>query len=376
MKDNRNDRTIERNYTQKWRFLIAEYQLVKAKKHPQFRFVQDFYAFHGVSRQTFAKYYNRHRESGDANALLPAKRGPRWKSRRTPSFIEQLVLEQRRKGVNRYETYAILLPKLGDHTPKPSTIYAICERHGLNRLTPPMQQSKRKIIKTRAGELGHLDCHYLGKDQIVGSKSRRYLVSVVDACTRLAWAEVADDLKSLSVMFAALKSLNLLNAEYGIRFEAVLTDNGAEVASRGNLAGHPVERLLGELGIKHRYTRPYRPQTNGKVERFWRTLNEELLEGTTFETEEELREELGLYLLYYNTARPHQGLGGKTPLQALQDLSTNYLTSTRTTTDSPGSSLNLNCKSKSATHRSMNGRCAGLDKVRGRIRPPSASTPK
>ena len=51
------------------------------------------------------------------------------------------------------------------------------------------------------------------------------------------------------------------------------------------------------------------------MERFWRTLNEELLEGTTFETAEELREELALYLLYYNTARPHQGLGGKTPLQ-------------------------------------------------------------
>ena len=119
MKDNRNDRTIERNYTQKWRFLIAEYELVKAKKHPKFRFVQDFYAFHGVSRQTFAKYYNRHRESGDANALLPAKRGPRWKSRRTPPFIMRLVLEQRRKGVNRYETYAILLHKLGDLAPKP-----------------------------------------------------------------------------------------------------------------------------------------------------------------------------------------------------------------------------------------------------------------
>ena len=119
MKDNRNDRTIERNYTQKWRFLIAEYELVKAKKHPKFRFVQDFYAFHGVSRQTFAKCYNRHRESGDANALLPAKRGPRWKSRRTPPFIMRLVLEQRRKGVNRYETYAILLPKLGHRAPKP-----------------------------------------------------------------------------------------------------------------------------------------------------------------------------------------------------------------------------------------------------------------
>ena len=127
-----------------------------------------------------------------------------------------------------------------------------------------------------------------------------------------------DDLKSLIVMFAALKSLNLLNAEYGIRFEAMLTDNGAEGASRGNLAGHLVERLLGELGIKHRCRGPYRPRTNGKAERFWRTLNEELLEGTTFETAEELREELGLYLLYSDTARPHQGLGGKTPLQALQ----------------------------------------------------------
>jgi len=119
MKDNRNDGAIERNYTQKRRFLIAERQLVKAKKHPQFRFVQDFHPFHGVSRQTFAKRCNRRRESGDADALLPAKRGPRWKSRRTPPFIMRLVLDQRRKGVNRYETYAILLPKLGDRAPKP-----------------------------------------------------------------------------------------------------------------------------------------------------------------------------------------------------------------------------------------------------------------
>ena len=124
-------------------------------------------------------------------------------------------------------------------------------------------------------------------------------------------------------MFAALKSINLLSAEYGVRFEAVLTDNGAEVASPRNKAGHPMERMLLELGITHRYTRPYRPQTNGKVERFWRTLNEDLLEGTTFESVEELKEELMEYLLYYNTERPHQGLGGKTPLQIMQNLSTN-----------------------------------------------------
>ena len=184
-------------HAQKRRFLISEYELVKANKHPKFRFAQDFYAFHGVNRQTFAKYYNRHiRSGGDPAALLPAKRGPRWRTRRTLPFIEQIVLAHRSKGNNRYDIFAILKPTLGDHTPKPSTIYAILERHGVNRLTPPMQQSKRRIIKTRAGELGHLDCHYLGKDQIVGSKRRSYLVCVVDAARRLAWAEVVDDLKA------------------------------------------------------------------------------------------------------------------------------------------------------------------------------------
>ena len=285
--------------------------------------MQDFYRFHGTSRQTFAKYYNRYRHARADDALLPDKRGPRWKSRRTIPFIEAKVLELRRKGLNRYEIYAMLKPVLKSHTPAPSTIYAISRRHGLKRLSKPMQQSKRKIIKTRAGELGHLDSHYLSKDIIVGARRRYYLVSVLDACTRLAWAELVEDLKSLSVMFAALKSINLLNAEYGVRFEAILTDNGPEMATPTNKAHHPTERMFQELGIKHRYTRPYRPQTNGKIERFWRTLNEDLLEGTTFESPEELKDELLEYLLYYNTARPHQALGGKTPLQTLELLSTN-----------------------------------------------------
>ena len=113
------------NYIQKWRFLVREYELVKAKKHPRFRFVQDFYNFHGTSRQTFAKYYNRYRQEGSDRSLLPLKRGPRWKSRRTLPFIEQKVLELRLKGINRYEIYGILHPELKSHTPAPSTIYAI-----------------------------------------------------------------------------------------------------------------------------------------------------------------------------------------------------------------------------------------------------------
>ena len=323
MRDNSKDGTIERNYIQKWRFLIKEYQLVKAKRHPRFRFVQDFYAFHGTNRQTFAKYYNRYLELNTSESLLPLKRGPRWRSRRTLPYIEEKVLELRRRGINRYEIYGILKPILKSHTPAPSTIYAISRRHNLNRLTKPMQETRRRIIKTRAGELGHLDCHHLSRDLVLGSRQRYYLVSLLDSCTRLAWAEVVEDIKSLSVMFAALKSINLLNAEYGVRFEAILTDNGPEVASHGKKDQHPFERMLMELGIKHRYTRPYRPQTNGKVERFWRTLNEDLLEDTTFESVEELKDELMQYLIYYNTQRPHQGLGGQTPLQTLKNLSTN-----------------------------------------------------
>ena len=63
MRDNSNDRTVERSYVKKWRFLIREYELVKPKKHTRFRFVQDFYSFHGANRQTFAKYYNRYRHN-------------------------------------------------------------------------------------------------------------------------------------------------------------------------------------------------------------------------------------------------------------------------------------------------------------------------
>ena len=185
MRDNSNDRTVERSYIQKWRFLIREYELVKAKKHVRFRFVQDFYKFHGTNRQTFAKYYNRYRQTCADEALLPLKRGPKWKSRRILPLIEEKVLEQRRKGINRYEIYAILKPTLKSHTPSPSTIYAITKRHGLNRLTKEIQTTKRRIIKTRAGELGHLDSHHLSRDLVLGARQRYYLVSIVDACTRL-----------------------------------------------------------------------------------------------------------------------------------------------------------------------------------------------
>ena len=309
------DRTIERNYQQKWQFLIADYLRVKRREHERFKFVSDFFRFHNVTRQTFNKYYQRYAQSGDAIDLLPRKRGPRWQSRRTDAVIEARVLAERQNGLSRHDIFAVLKPDLGDKTPAPATIYKILRRGGQNRLQVKQKMNKQKIIKEKAGELGHLDCHYLSKDLLVEDTKRYYLVCLIDDATRLAWAEVVPDIKSLTVMFALLKCINVLAQDYAIRFEAVLTDNGSEVASAKNKDNHPVERLLSELQIKHYKTKPYRPQTNGKVERFWRTLNEDLIDFTTFDNLQTFKTELQQYLLYYNHLRPHQGINSLTPAQ-------------------------------------------------------------
>lgn len=317
MRINSQDETIKRNYIQKYRFLIREYELVKAKKHDKFRYVKDFYEAHDTDRRSFLKYYNRYKQSGKLQDLLPRRRGPKWKSRRPIPFIENKVVELRKRGMNRYEIVSVLKPKLKQFTPSPSGVYNIIKRFNLNRLTPKMKQNKRKIIKTKAGELAHIDTHYLSKSLIQGESRTRYLVCVVDSCTRVAWAEVTEDIKSLTVMFAVLRCLNILSEHYHIKFAEVLTDNGPEFGKKNSSrkSEHPFERMLMELGIKHRYTRPYRPQTNGKVERFWRTIEDDLLHETTFESLDELKEELLQYLYYYNHERPHQGLGGLTPVK-------------------------------------------------------------
>lgn len=318
LRRNTEDRTLERNYQQKWKFLIAEYLLIKAKKHVRYRFVEDFYKHQGINRQTFCKYYARYRASGNEQDLFPQKRGPRWKARRTSHEVELAVFNERQKGLNRHEICAVLRPLLKNKTPSPSGVYKILKRHNLNRLMPKMKEEKRRIIKERAGELGHLDCHYLSRDLIVSEKKRYFLVCLIDSYSRLAWAEVVEDVKSLTVMFAALKAINWLTVEHKIRFEEILTDNGSEFNGQKSKLTHPFERMLMELGIKHRYTKPYRPQTNGKVERFWRTLNEDLIEGTTFDTLEEFRKELNEYLLYYNHLRPHQALDGLSPVKFME----------------------------------------------------------
>ena len=239
-------------------------------------------------------------------------------------FITNKVVKLREKGFNKFEINSFLKVKLGEkHTPSLSTVYRIFERNNLNKKTIKMRQNKRKIIKTKAGELGHIDCHYLPKGLIKNEPTKRYfLLGLIDDCTRICWLEVLESTKSLDVMFATLQTLNRIYDSYNFKFKTIMTDNGSEFTSKSKKIEtkrqHPLERLLIELGIKHIKTKPYRPQTNGKIERFWRTVEDEAIEGTDYKDIEELKDIILKYNVYYNELRQHQAINNKTPKEFLK----------------------------------------------------------
>jgi hypothetical protein len=298
----------------------VEYELIKQKEHPDFVYVKDWASARKIDKKNFLKYYGRYRQSGKDWDLTPQKRGPKFKSRRPCEELENKVIELRKKGNNKYEIASIISAQKDNiFKPSASGVYNICKRHGLNRLRPSMKEEKRKIIKERMGQLGHIDTHYLSKHVIRNQTQKLYVVAIVDDYSRIAWAEIIESIDSLSVMFGAMRCLNILKAHYHIQFEEIISDNGSEFGNRDtkNKMNHPFERLLIEMDVKHRYIQPYRPQTNGKVERFWRTMEEDLIIDTDFDSIEELKEELLQYMYYYNHERPHQGLEGKKPIDML-----------------------------------------------------------
>lgn len=317
------DRTLYNERTRRYLRFVEEYDLIKQKLHPEFTQVQQWCKARKIDRRNFLKYYNRFRQSGcDVTSLQPQKRGPRYKTRRTNLAIENQVKELRGRGNNRYEISDILKKEYGKAVLSPSGVYSVLRRLQMNRLTVKEKQVKRKIIKERMGQLGHIDTYYLSKYIITDKVSKLYMVAVMDDYSRVTWAEVVEGIDALNVMFGAMRCFMMLKSYYAIQFEEVLTDNGSEFGNRAvkNKDKHPFERLLKEMGIKHRNTQPYHPQTNGKIERFWKTLHEDLIEDTDFSSLEELKEELFQYLAYYNHERHHQAIGCK-PIEMLKKLS-------------------------------------------------------
>src|SRR5256885_9102649 len=120
MRDNSYDRTIERNYLQKWRFLIPEYEGVKAGRSPLFKRVGDFYRHHGTCSQTFRKYYNRYQRSGDQADLLPQRRGPKWRESPQPEGIDAAIPACPPPAITLYPRHAPCVPER-ESLPSPST---------------------------------------------------------------------------------------------------------------------------------------------------------------------------------------------------------------------------------------------------------------
>lgn len=307
---NSQDETLLRNNFRFIHKLYQEYLRIKAGDTSTYRTVYDLYKGHGISRQAFYKYINKYKQNPTPHGVAPLKRGPKFKARRVYYCIEEKILSLREVGCNRYEIHNDLVRRYKKFAPSASTIYNILKDKNLNRLKPKMKQNKRKIIREKAGELAHIDCYNLPKGLIELNKTH-YLVGIIDDASRIAWATLTDDKTALSVMFSTLDLLNMIKHYADIEFKELLSDNGSEF--KGDEKTHPFERMLLHLGITHRYTRPYRPQTNGKIERFWKTLFEDMIEDTDFDDREDFEKILMEYLVYYNEARPHQALGGQTP---------------------------------------------------------------
>lgn len=314
------DTTMERRHIQQMLRQMDEYEQVKQKKHPEYRLAQDFYDGRGIQKQNFLKYYRRYLAANrDVKSLIPHKSGRKFKDsiQYAPEVTEK-VEALRKKGYNRYDIASILEDR---HEIKfsASGVYRLMKKLGINQLNPQLKAETRRIINQTVGELGHIDIHYVAKGTISECQGKRvYLLGIMDAYSRICWLEPLTSIKSIDVSLATLDILTLLRGRYGIKFKEILSDNGSEFSSRKNIENHPFEKLLKFLDITHRYTQPCRPQTNGKIERFWKTIENELLDGETFETMAEFEHYIRGYCVYYNEHRMHQGIHLKIPNEMLK----------------------------------------------------------
>lgn len=301
----------------RWLPIIIEYEKIRKNDKPRlFRYVKDLCRAHYISKKELRRYYTKWVQGNKKEeALLPKKRGARPGSRRTPKDIERSIMKiYRRFGSNRYELVLLFKPYYLDKTPSPATMDRIKKRYPLNRRN---KEIIKRYEKKTPGELAHIDVSEAPKGVIVSMRGKIYLAAVCDDCTRLTYAEVIKDKKATTLTYFMTRALSWFKQLYNFEFKAVLSDNGAEFC--GNVEReHAFELLCAELGIKHQHTRPYRPQTNGKIEAFWKIIKGELFYNNEFESMEDLVLNLGNYLFEYNHLRCHGGLEYITPYDKLK----------------------------------------------------------
>lgn len=269
----------------------------------------------GISRQTGSKWIGRYRREGEPG-LHDRVSAVHHQARAHPAALVEAICARRREL------------RVGPHVLgwesglARSTVYAFLRREGISRLDrleprPPVVRYERE----RPGELVHLDTKMLGrigpggghrvhgvavKDKFRGIGWNRVHIAIDDH-SRLAYAEeLADESPTTTAGF--LERAWRFYAGHGITIERILTDNGGCYRSRDLAAA------CDELGIGHRFTRPYRPQTNGKAERMVRTLINEWAYARPFTDTADRVAVLPQYLDFYNRRRPHWSLNGQPPI--------------------------------------------------------------
>jgi transposase InsO family protein len=275
----------------------------------------------GVSRQTAWKWLHRFEAEGEAGLEDRTSR-PHRMPRSLPRERVDIILAARH--AHRFGPHR-LAPIVG--VPR-STIGDVLTRHGLSRLSDQDGPTGIPIryVRERPGELLHVDVKKLGRipdggghrvhGRLTGTPRSKgggydYLHVAVDDMSRVAYVAAFDDERGTTCARFVLDAAAFF-ASHGVRIERVLTDNAKNYTLSKAFAA-----ALGEIGARHKVTRPFRPQTNGKAERFNQTLLREWAYARRYDTNPERLAALPAFVERYNEHRPHGSLGGLTPMSVL-----------------------------------------------------------
>jgi transposase InsO family protein len=257
----------------------------------------------GVAREILGRWWARY-STADLAGLAPQSRRPHRSPTRLKRCLEQRILRLR---AHHLSAVRIGLALGVGH----STVQRVLERYGVNQLPRPARPKPRRYEKQRPGELLHLDLKYL---PALRNARNDFEFAAVDDFSREAVVSIYTEQTSA----AAATFLEHVVATLPYHIEAVLTDNAFAFTMR--LAHHAERRtrfqqVCAALGIRHHVLRPYAPQSNGKVERFFRTVNDECLHIRRLFTFAARSRAVNEFVWYYNHQRPHLSLGGLTPVQ-------------------------------------------------------------
>jgi transposase InsO family protein len=276
----------------------------------------------GVARATVVKWVTRYREEG-LSGLEDRSSAPRRRPHALPATqVERILRARRRTGDGPHR----LGPMLGH--PR-STVYGVLRRHGCSRLSDADRSTRIPIRyeRERPGELLHIDVKKLGRipfggghrmlGRELGRRDRRrgvgrdYLHVAVDDHSRVAFVQVHPDEKGHTAARFLIDAAAFF-AEHGVKIERVMTDRHLSYMKSTDF-----QEALSRIGAGHRPTRRYRPQTNGKAERFIQTLKREWAYRRLYTSNESRLRALPRWVDFYNLRRPHTAVGGRPPITRL-----------------------------------------------------------